>query len=344
MSWFSGHGCWPERRHRLPGNRDNSRDHRSKGERYLSLEMVQYFSTGAAVFRQVTLRAKGLTLHRASLEKLYLSIGGCGKAKVRWVRRVAYLLFGRDTTTGDCREFLLSGLFTCQMPCINCGIFFRDIFRESDRCFRSSIFGVLNEISNAFKTLLSALVALAAMYMGSSLAPAQNKSNPAAEAKSKACPNDDSGLQLPTAFAQRSSLTTLVTPPHGSCAKRVLTSTTWVGQVLRQRHAACRRFPRSPARQKRYGKGRCDERFGETVQSGGAGGTGIDMYKGSIYARSMDRIVRYLLPGGSIVPSGSADTIVSGCLWAATSKCIHSSSMPKAQCTSMSPARPIPAN
>jgi hypothetical protein len=54
------------------------------------------------------------------------------------------------------------------------------------------------------------------------------------------------------------------------------------------------------------------ERFGETVQSGGAGGTGIGMYKGWIYAESNDRIVRYSLPAGSIVPSGSADTIVSG--------------------------------
>jgi len=36
------------------------------------------------------------------------------------------------------------------------------------------------------------------------------------------------------------------------------------------------------------------------------------MYKGSIYAEINDRIVRYSLPAGSIVPSGSADTIVSG--------------------------------
>jgi hypothetical protein len=28
--------------------------------------------------------------------------------------------------------------------------------------------------------------------------------------------------------------------------------------ILRQRHAACRRFPSSPARQERCGKGRCD--------------------------------------------------------------------------------------
>src|SRR5438093_865807 len=68
------------------------------------------------------------------------------------------------------------------------------------------------------------------------------------------------------------------------------------------------------ALQDKKGAGKADviERFGETVQSGGAGGTGIGIYKGSIYAESNDRIVRYLLPAGSIVPTGFSDTIVSG--------------------------------
>jgi glucose/arabinose dehydrogenase/mono/diheme cytochrome c family protein len=67
------------------------------------------------------------------------------------------------------------------------------------------------------------------------------------------------------------------------------------------------------ALQDKSGMGKADviERFGETVQSGGAGGTGIGFYKGSIYAEINDRIVRYSLPAGSIVPSGPADTIVS---------------------------------
>jgi glucose/arabinose dehydrogenase len=63
---------------------------------------------------------------------------------------------------------------------------------------------------------------------------------------------------------------------------------------------------------KRTGKADVIERFGETVQSGGAGGTGIGMYKGSIYAEINDRIVRYALPTGSIVPRDPPDTIVSG--------------------------------
>ena len=54
------------------------------------------------------------------------------------------------------------------------------------------------------------------------------------------------------------------------------------------------------------------ERFGETVQTKGAGGSGIAMYKGSIYAEINDKIVRYSLPSSALVPPGAAETVVSG--------------------------------
>jgi hypothetical protein len=54
------------------------------------------------------------------------------------------------------------------------------------------------------------------------------------------------------------------------------------------------------------------ERFDETVQSGGAGETGIGIYKGSIYAEINHRIVRYSLPAGQVVPQSPPETIVSG--------------------------------
>ena len=54
------------------------------------------------------------------------------------------------------------------------------------------------------------------------------------------------------------------------------------------------------------------ERFGETVASGGHGGTGIAFYNGMIYAETNDRIVRYPLGQDGIVPKGRAETIVSG--------------------------------
>ncbi len=60
------------------------------------------------------------------------------------------------------------------------------------------------------------------------------------------------------------------------------------------------------------GKADMTQRFGETVETGAAGGSGIALYKGSIYAEVNDRIVRYSLPAGAIVPEGPATTVVSG--------------------------------
>jgi glucose/arabinose dehydrogenase/mono/diheme cytochrome c family protein len=169
------------------------------------------------------------------------------------------------------------------------------------------------QLSNAFKTLLPALVALAAMCVASSLAPAKKQSNSGAEAKSQGCPNDDSGLKLPAGFCatvfadEIGHARHMVAAPSG-----VLYVNTWSGRYYGNDTPHAGGF--LVALQDKSGAGKADvnERFGETVQSGGAGGTGIGLYKGSIYAESNDRIVRYGLPGGSIVPSGSADTIVSG--------------------------------
>jgi glucose/arabinose dehydrogenase/mono/diheme cytochrome c family protein len=60
------------------------------------------------------------------------------------------------------------------------------------------------------------------------------------------------------------------------------------------------------------GKADVNLRFGETAQTGGAGGTGIAMYKDAVYAEINDKIVRYTVPRGSIVPQDAPVTIVSG--------------------------------
>ena len=169
------------------------------------------------------------------------------------------------------------------------------------------------QLSNLSKTLLSAVVVLSAMYVGNSLAPGQSQSSPTAGAKRQACPNDDSGVQLPGGFCATifadgiGHARHMVVAPSG-----VLYVNTWSGRYYGNDTPHAGGF--LVALQDKKGAGKADviERFGETVQSGGAGGTGIGIYKGSIYAESNDRIVRYLLPAGSIVPSGFADTIVSG--------------------------------
>ena len=163
------------------------------------------------------------------------------------------------------------------------------------------------------KTLLSALIALAAIYVGSLLAPAQSQPHPRADSKDQACPSDDSGLKLPagfcaTVFADNiGHARQMVVAPNGT-----LYVNTWSGRYYGNDTPHAGGFLVALQDKSGAGKAGVIERFGETVQSGGAGGTGIGIYKGSIYAENNDRILRYSLPAGSIVPTGPADTIISG--------------------------------
>jgi glucose/arabinose dehydrogenase/mono/diheme cytochrome c family protein len=168
-----------------------------------------------------------------------------------------------------------------------------------------------NKVRN--RTLLSALVAFTAVGLGSLLAPAHHQSNPAAEAKSQACPNDDTGLQLPSGFCATVFADSIGHARHMVVAPSgILYANTWSGRYYGNDTPHAGGF--LVALQDQSGSGKADviERFGETVQTGGAGGTGIGLYEGWVYAEINDRIVRYSLPGDSMVPSGPAETIVSG--------------------------------
>lgn len=62
------------------------------------------------------------------------------------------------------------------------------------------------------------------------------------------------------------------------------------------------------------GDGHADktERFGPSLSDGDHGGTGVAIYKNHLYAETNDKIVRYALPANGLVPSGTAETVVSG--------------------------------
>jgi hypothetical protein len=81
------------------------------------------------------------------------------------------------------------------------------------------------------RTLLFALVALTAVCLGGLIAPAHEQSNAAATVKSQACPNDDTGLQLPagfcaTVFAESvGHVRHMVVTPSG-----ILYANTWSGR------------------------------------------------------------------------------------------------------------------
>ena len=163
------------------------------------------------------------------------------------------------------------------------------------------------------RILPAAIVALAATYVVSFLVPFPVHSHPATGSPSGSCKDNDSGLKLPPGFCASvfadgiGHARHLLVAPSG-----VVYVNTWSGRYYGNDTPHDGGF--LVALQDKTGAGKADviERFGETVQSGGAGGTGIGIYKGSIYVESNDRIVRYSLSGGAIVPSGSAETIVSG--------------------------------
>src|SRR5271155_2132108 len=135
----------------------------------------------------------------------------------------------------------------------------------------------------------------------------------AAPSTAASCPENNSGLKLPAGFCASifadgiGHARHLVVAPTG-----VVYVNTWSGRYYGNDTPHAGGF--LVALQDKTGAGRADvnERFGETVQSGGHGGTGIGLYKDFVYAESNDGVVRYALAGGSIVPSGAAEGIVSG--------------------------------
>src|SRR5271170_6978383 len=127
------------------------------------------------------------------------------------------------------------------------------------------------------------------------------------------CPNDDSGLALPAGFCATIFADGIGHARHMAVAANgVVYVNTWSGRYYGNDTPHAGGF--LVALQDTNGSGKADviRRFGETVQSGGAGGTGIGLYKGGLFAEINDKIVRYPLTAGSIVPHGPATPIVTG--------------------------------
>jgi glucose/arabinose dehydrogenase len=130
------------------------------------------------------------------------------------------------------------------------------------------------------------------------------------------CAKDDSGLVLPpgfcaTVFADDTGHARhLVVSPDG-----VVYVNTWSGRYYARggkSEPSDRGFLVALKDTQGTGKADVSQRFGETLNSGGAGGTGIALHDGFLYVEINDKIVRYKLPHGSIIPKGPSQTIVMG--------------------------------
>ena len=133
-------------------------------------------------------------------------------------------------------------------------------------------------------------------------------------AASGACPGDDSGLKLPRGFCATIFADGIGHARHLVVApNNVVYVNTWSGSYYPAGEAV-HEGGFLVALQDKSGTGKADvsERFGETAQDGSHGGTGIALYKGSLYAEVNDRIIRYKLPANGLVPSDPPVTVVSG--------------------------------
>jgi len=157
----------------------------------------------------------------------------------------------------------------------------------------------------ALGTALSALMGVALP------ASAANKANDTAAATS--CAGDNGGLALSPGFCAKIFADNIGHARHMAvAADGTVYVNTWSGRYYSNDKPPDGGF--LVALKDSSGSGHADlvQRFGDGVAEGSAGGTGIALYKGAVYAEQNDRIIRYALTAGEPAPKGAAQTVVSG--------------------------------
>ena len=131
---------------------------------------------------------------------------------------------------------------------------------------------------NSYRPRLFAMIALATWSAVASHLWAQNQLNPPKKSKSASCSNE-SGLTLPAGFCATVFADGIGHARHMAVLPSgAVYVNTWSGDYYGSDKPHEGGF--LVVLQDKSGTGRADviERFGETVQSGGAGGTGIGVY------------------------------------------------------------------
>src|ERR1700722_13242534 len=124
---------------------------------------------------------------------------------------------------------------------------------------------------------------------------------------------DDSGLTLPAGFCASLFADGIGHARHMVVAEGgVVYVNTWSGRYYGNDTPHAGGFLVALQDTTGSGKANVNERFGATVQSGGAGGTGIGIYKGWLYAELNDKILKYPLKKASILPGEGSQVIASG--------------------------------
>src|SRR6266446_974450 len=128
----------------------------------------------------------------------------------------------------------------------------------------------------------SVVVMLCAVFVVSSTASAQTSVKPNAQNPSHACPHDDSGLTLPAGFCATIFADGIGHARHlVAAANGTVYVNPWSGSYYGNDTQHAGGFLVAVHDTTGAGKADMNERVGETVRSGGAGGTGIGLYNGS---------------------------------------------------------------
>ena len=136
---------------------------------------------------------------------------------------------------------------------------------------------------------------------------------PFVSAQTNSCGGDNGGITLPPGFCATIFADNLgharqmAFGPNG-----VLYLNTWSGGYYQNDKPPDGGF--LVALKDTKGDGRADlmARFGDGVAQGSAGGTGIRIYSGGLFAEQNDKIIRYPLPANGFVPGEQPRVIVSG--------------------------------
>ncbi|HXW72432.1 MAG TPA: PQQ-dependent sugar dehydrogenase [Methylocella sp.] len=151
-----------------------------------------------------------------------------------------------------------------------------------------------------------AILSLALPFSTLPLASASSQQN-------NACAGDPGGITLPSGFCATVFADGIGHARHLAVAQDgTVYVNTWSGSYYKGGKAPAGGF--LVALKDTKGDGHADviEPFGGTLAEGDHGGTGIGLYNGGLYAETNDRVVRYQLNGGEIVPKGKPEIIVTG--------------------------------
>jgi glucose/arabinose dehydrogenase/mono/diheme cytochrome c family protein len=133
------------------------------------------------------------------------------------------------------------------------------------------------------------------------------------QAAAAECPNQDTGIALSPGFCATIFADNLGHVRHLAVSSdNVVYANTWSGRYYHNDTPPPGGFLLALKDTTGTGKADVIQRFGPDKSAGAAGGTGIALYNGAIYAELNDKIVRYARAQGEIAPSSKPQIVLSG--------------------------------